>query len=243
VWLQNPNALAWHTSAGPRSQGWTGRAHRGDLLPSRPPLPVAFGGSQPGFAARLRRGTCILGERPKHPEQERPLRRGRTHLLNWPHRFCPVLRGASRHRGMVSGNTCCPPGLFSVSIKVKKSSEGRGQTCGRFRAVGRPAGYGAISHRLTGRARDPGPSSSRPVDQAEGHPPAAEEEAEPEQAEAGVPEPPDAVVPAASLVQKSRDVGERGRGSHRRSISPWLGTHEQCTEEAPHPPRAPERWR
>lgn len=75
------------------------------------------------------------------------------------------------------------------------------------------------------------------------HPPAAEEEAEPEQAEASVPEPPDAVVPAAPLVQEGRDVGERGRGSHRLYSSPRLGAHGQRPQEAPRFPRAPERWR
>jgi len=67
----------------------------------------------------------------------------------------------------------------------------------------RPAGQCGQPHQGDGRRRVRGP-----VGQAERHPPAAEKEAEPEQAKARIPESPDAVVPAAPLVQEGRDVGE-----------------------------------
>ena len=50
--------------------------------------------------------------------------------------------------------------------------------------------------------------------QAEGHPPADEEEPEPEQGEADTPETLGAVMPSTPLLQERRDIVERGRGSH-----------------------------
>ena len=87
--------------------------------------------------------------------------------------------------------------------------------------TGRPAGQRRQLHEGDGPRRVRGL-----VDHAEGHPPAAEEKAEPEQAEAGVPEPPDAIVPAAPLLQEGRDVGERRRRSHKLSSSPQLGRRD-----------------
>ncbi len=69
--------------------------------------------------------------------------------------------------------------------------------------AGRPARQRGEPYQEDCRRRVRGPGEP-----AEGHPPAAEEEAKPEQTKPGVPEPPDAVVSAASLVQKGRDVRE-----------------------------------
>jgi hypothetical protein len=102
----------------------------------------------------------------------------------------------------------------------------------------RPAGQCGQPHQGDGRRCVRGP-----VDQAESHPPAAEKEAEPEQAKARIPESPDAVVPAAAWVQEGRDIGERGSRSHRRCFSPWLGAYVQRIAGAPRSPQAPARWR
>ena len=64
-----------------------------------------------------------------------------------------------------------------------------------------------------------------PGGQAEGHPPADEEEAEPEQGEAGAPETPGTVMPSAPLVQAGRDIVKRGGGSHGSCSSLWVGAH------------------
>ena len=74
---------------------------------------------------------------------------------------------------------------------------------------GRPGGQRGY-HRRGDRCR----LGREPGGQAEGHPPADEEEAEAEQGEAGAPETPGTVMPSAPLVQEGRDVVERGRGSH-----------------------------
>lgn len=57
--------------------------------------------------------------------------------------------------------------------------------------------------------------------QAEGPPPADEEEPEPEQGEAGTPETPGTVIPSAPSVQERRDIVERGSGSHGLFSSRW----------------------
>ena len=59
--------------------------------------------------------------------------------------------------------------------------------------------------------------------EAEGDPPADEEESAPEQAEAGAPETPGTVMPFTPLVQERRDVVERGRGSHGLCSSQGVG--------------------
>jgi hypothetical protein len=49
--------------------------------------------------------------------------------------------------------TCLPSGLLRLPVKVKTSHEGPSKTSGRFLAVRRPAGGGAMSSRLIGRTR------------------------------------------------------------------------------------------
>jgi hypothetical protein len=69
--------------------------------------------------------------------------------------------------------------------------------------------------------------------QAEGDPPADEEEPAPEQAEAGAPETPGPVMPSAPLVQESRDVVERGRGSHGLCSSQGVGAYANGSLRGP----------
>jgi len=60
-----------------------------------PPFPAPFGGGQPSLDAFLRQSTFVLGECPKHTEQERTLWRSGIH---------PLGQGAKGHAPRVQGH-------------------------------------------------------------------------------------------------------------------------------------------
>ena len=183
-----------------------------------------------------------VGERPR-PRQRAGLLPGQDQRLRQVgRRRCRPAQGRGRRCKARPGRTRRLPGRSRVA-GVWQLDAGREE---ERRPLPWPSGDPVFSSVLGGHGRRHDRRARPCRDRgAQGHgecPPAAEEqEATPEYAEAGAPEPPDAVIPAAPVVQAGHQIVEGAGRAHVSGSSPAGGAQAGRPSGARSPPSAAHR--
>ena len=198
--------------AAPRRGRWTGHGlagGRGQARRREGHPPWQPGGRGAGGRPRPLDGAWLL------PGQGQPPQRPCGHRrLPWPQEpsGIAVLAGrAPRASGRQRLASVERPGFRGEEGGMLPGGLHGARAC-RGRTDGRRGDHGWGDH---------GCMRCGPGDAAEGHPPTAEEQPEPEEEGTDAPETAGTAMPFAPLLQEGRDVVEGGRGMHRPCSSLW----------------------